>query len=95
LDELLQNGSKIKEGASKILKDYDCWDSDLTPDEWTKKYVGTPPPHGKAPVFYKGEYVWTDIELINYDPKSEKFYIRVLDNGLLKFVSRLSIQFKD
>lgn len=31
-DELLQNNSKVKEGASKNLKDYDCWDNDLTPD---------------------------------------------------------------
>lgn len=94
-DELLQNNSKIKEGASKNLKDYDCWDNDLTPNEWSSKYVGTPPPHGKAPIYSKGEYVWTDIELINYDHKSGKFYIKVLENGLLKFVSRLSIQFND
>lgn len=36
-----------------------------------------------------------DVELISFDEKSEKFYIRVLQNGLLKFVNRLSIQFKD
>lgn len=95
LDELLQTGIKTKEGASKNLKDYDCWDNDFTPMEWANKYVGTPPPHGKAPIYSKGEYVWTDIELINYDQKSGKFYIKVLENGLLKFVSRLSIQFKD
>lgn len=64
---LLQNTSQVKEGASKNLKDYDCWDNDLQPEEWAKKYVGTPPPHGKAPIYSKGEYVWTDIELINYD----------------------------
>lgn len=91
----LQNNSKIKEGASKNLKDYDCWDNDRTPEEWSNLYIGTPPPHGKAPIYSKGEYVWTDIELINYDHKSGKFYVKVLENGLLKFVSRLSIQFKD
>ena len=36
-----------------------------------------------------------DVELISFDEKNEKFYIRVLQNGLLKFVNRLSIQFKD
>lgn len=35
------------------------------------------------------------MELINYDEKSGKFYIRILQNGLLKFVNRLSLQFKD
>ena len=35
------------------------------------------------------------MELINYDEKSDKFYIRILQNGLLKFVNRLSLQFKD
>ncbi len=57
--------------------------------------MGTPPPHGKAPIYNKGEYVWTDIELINYDEKSGKYYVKVLENGLLKFVNRLSIQFRD
>ena len=77
------------------MKDYDCWENDMTPEEWAQKYVGTPPPHGKAPIYSKGEYVWTDIELINYDPKTGKFYVKVLENGLLKFVSRLSLQFRD
>lgn len=31
LDELMQASSKPKEGASKNLKDYDCWDNDLEP----------------------------------------------------------------
>ena len=91
----MQTGIKIKEGASKNLKDYDCWDNDHAPEQWVKKYLGTPPPHGKAPIYFKGQYVWTDIEVINFDQKSGKFYIKVLENGLLKFVSRLSIQFKD
>jgi hypothetical protein len=78
------------------LKDYDCWENDLKPQEWMQKYMNTPgESHGKAPIYQGGEYVWADIELINYDEKSGKFYIRVLSNGLLKFVSRLSIQFKD
>jgi len=54
MDELLQTGTKVKEGASKNLKDYDCWDNDLAPEEWVKKYVGTPAPHGKAPIYSKG-----------------------------------------
>lgn len=32
--------------------------------------------------------------MISYDQKSGKFYVKVLENGLLKFVNRLSIQFK-
>jgi hypothetical protein len=95
LGELLQSGSKINEGASKNLKDYDCWENDFTPEEWARKYIGTPPPHGKAPIYSKGEYVWADIELLNYDEKSGKYYVKVLENGLLKFVNRLSLQFRD
>lgn len=86
---------KTKEGASKNLKDYDCWDNDLAPEQWVAKYANTPPPHGKAPIYQGGEYVWVDVELLSYDEKSGKFYIRVLQNGLLKLVNRLSIQFKD
>ena len=93
--ELLQTGSKVKEGASKNLKDYDCWENDLTPEQWSEKYVGTPPPHAKAPIYSKGEYIWTDVELINFDKKTGKYYVKVIENGLLKFVNRLSLQFKD
>ena len=56
-----------KDGASRNLKDYDCWEHDLKPQEWLEKYLNTPGPHGKAPIYQGGEYVWTDIELINYD----------------------------
>jgi|JI6StandDraft_1071083.scaffolds.fasta_scaffold07892_11 hypothetical protein len=31
---------KIIEQPSKNLKDYDCWDEDLEPEEWLKKYLG-------------------------------------------------------
>lgn len=86
---------KVIEQPSKNLKDYDCWDEDLEPEEWIERYKGTPPPHGKSPIYSHGEYVWTDIELLNYDPASGKFYVRVLENGLLKFVNRLSLKFKD
>ena len=45
---------KTKEGASKNLKDYDCWENDLTPEKWVEKYANTPPPHGKAPIYQGG-----------------------------------------
>ena len=32
---------------------------------------------------------------MSYDEKTGQFYIKVLSNGLLKFVNRLSLQFKD
>lgn len=52
------NDSVVKEAeptqASKNLKDYDCWDEDLKPEEWLEKYQGTPPPHGKSPIYIKG-----------------------------------------
>ena len=35
------------------------------------------------------------MEVISYEEKTGKFYVRILQNGLLKFVNRLSIQFKD
>lgn len=86
---------KTNNGASKNLKDYDCWEEDLPPQHWGKKYIGTPPPHGKVPIYSGGEYIWSDVELLNYEEKTGKFYVRVLENGLLKFVNRLSIQFRD
>ena len=81
--------------ASKNLKDYDCWDQDLKPEEWLEKYQGKPGPHGKSPIYQQGEYKWADVELLDYDKPSGKFYVKVLQNGLLKFVSRLAITFAD
>lgn len=57
----MQKSSGPKEAASKNLKDYDCWDNDRAPEEWLNLYKGTPPPHGKAPIYSKGEYIWSDI----------------------------------
>ena len=45
---------KTKDGASKNLKDYDCWEGDLTPEQWVEKYSNLPPPHGKAPIYQGG-----------------------------------------
>lgn len=83
------------EQPSKNLRDYDCWDGDLEPQEWLNKYLGTPAPHGQSPIYSHGEYRWADVELLNYDPSSGKFYVKVIENGLLKFVNRLSLKFKD
>lgn len=52
---------KTKDGASKNLKDYDCWENDLSPEDWVEKYANTPPPHGKAPIYSGGQYIWVDI----------------------------------
>lgn len=52
--EIVNNGSKVNDGASKNLKDYDCWENDHTPQEWADMYIGKPPPHGKAPIYSKG-----------------------------------------
>lgn len=75
IEEEIESSSNInltttetnKDGASRNLKDYDCWENDLKPELWADKYINTPPPHGKAPIYQGGEYVWADIELIKYD----------------------------
>lgn len=60
-----------------------------------ERYQGTPPPHGKSPIYHQGEYKWVDVELLDYDKATAKFYVKVLQNGLLKFVNRLAIRFAD
>lgn len=67
----------------------------MEPEEWLKKYLDEKPPHGQSPIYSNGQYIWTDIQLLNYDQASGKFYVKVLENGLLKFVNRLSLKFKD
>jgi len=41
------------------LKNYDCWDEDLTPEEWEAKckLIGKEKPHAQVPIYQNGKYV--------------------------------------
>lgn len=38
-------------------------------------------------------YVWTYVEVLDWDPIQEKFKVRVLDTDVIKYVGRLSVMF--
>jgi hypothetical protein len=38
-------------------------------------------PHGKSPVYMQKSYVWMDVYLLDYDPASNKFLVKVASTG--------------
>jgi dynein heavy chain len=76
------------------LKNYDCWDDDKTPKEWLKECLGKMPPHAKCPIYDRTkQYTWANVEILDYDPLTAKFKVRVMSSQVEKWVGRLSVLF--
>lgn len=42
---------------------------------------------------YGYSYVWTAVEVLEYDPKTQKFKVRIGESGVEKWIGRLSVMF--
>ncbi len=52
------------------------------------------PPHAKCPIFDKNKlYTWTNVEVIDYDPITCRFKVRVMSTQVEKWIGRLSLMF--
>ncbi len=80
--------------SNKNLTNYDCFSEKTTGAEWVERYRGDSNAHGKSPVYVDGKYQWVDIQVLGYDPTSDRFEIRTMA-GMTKQVNRLSILFRD
>ena len=52
-----------------------------------------PPPQAKSPVYMYKSYSWQDVEVKSYDPDNNKFTVKVLSNGQIKTIGKLSLLF--
>ena len=80
--------------GGKELRRYDTTEEDV-PIEERLQYCQARPgqAHGLSPVFQANEYVWTPVEVLNYDSNYDKFIVKVVTTGQEKFVARLSLLF--
>ena len=65
----------------------------MSNQELLAKALGLPSPQAKSPVYCDHEYVWSEVQVLAYDPQTDKFTVRVLRSGQLKTISKLSLQF--
>jgi hypothetical protein len=42
-----------------------------------------------------GQYLWTEVEVLDYDVKKEKYIVKVISSGVIKEVIRLSLLFRE
>jgi hypothetical protein len=42
-----------------------------------------------------GQYLWTEVEVMDYDVKKEKYIVKVISSGVIKEVIRLSLLFRE
>lgn len=52
------------------------------------------PPHAKAPTYVDHSYIWTDVEVLDFNPSNNKFKVRVIGTNQIKEVYKLSLIFK-
>eukprot|EP00825_Cyclidium_porcatum_P047874 TRINITY_DN786_c0_g1_i4.p1 TRINITY_DN786_c0_g1~~TRINITY_DN786_c0_g1_i4.p1 ORF type:complete len:916 (+),score=181.33 TRINITY_DN786_c0_g1_i4:48-2795(+) len=81
--------------TNKTLINFDCYEEEITPQQWVLKYKNTPPPHGQCPIYINKQYDFTQIEVKGYNEEKKKFIVKMLTNGQVKLVTRLSLIFKD
>jgi hypothetical protein len=46
-------------------------------------------------LFVNGQYLWTEVEVMDYDVKKEKYIVKVISSGVIKEVIRLSLLFRE
>lgn len=73
-------GLKTASGAilqpTKVISKYDCWDGDLSPQEWVRRCKSSDLRiHGKSPIYENYEYKWVDVRVVEYDEEKGKFLI--------------------
>ena len=78
------------------LGNYDTWEHDVEPEVWLQRCkLSSRSTHGVSPVYDGKVYVWQPVRVLDYDAKSARFKILVVDSGQVKMVSRLSLMFYD
>lgn len=65
----------------------------MSNQELLEKALGLPSPQAKSPIYCDHEYVWSEVQVLAYDCKIDKFTVRVLRSNQLKTISKLSLQF--
>jgi len=80
--------------GTKSLGKYDCWDDDLTPEQWVEACQQNPEnTHAKAPFYENEKYIWLPVKVLEYDANKKKFLVKVVERGIQKHVDRLSLLF--
>jgi len=80
--------------STKSLAKYDCWDEDLSPEEWVEKCNENPEvTHAKCPFYEVDKYIWLPVKVLEYDKGKKKFLVKMIDKGIQKHVDRLSLLF--
>lgn len=91
-----KDNSPILVQRSRGLGKYDCWEHDLSPEEWLRNCRETPDEfHAKVPVFRDGKYVWIEAKVMDFEPSSGRFLVDLGENHKppSKWVDRLSLYF--
>lgn len=82
--------------GTKELSKYDCWDQDLSPEEWIEKCNIYPErTHARCPFYREGRYVWLPVKVISYDYSLKRYLVKHVDTGVQKKVERLSLLFDE
>ncbi|CAD8081115.1 unnamed protein product [Paramecium sonneborni] len=80
--------------TNKTLKNYLTWDDPQTPQEIIEQFKNDKSYHAKCPFYQGNGYLWTDVQILDYDEQQQKFIVKILKNDQIKAVTRLSLMLK-
>lgn len=80
--------------SSKSLSMYDCWENDLSPEEWISKCQQDPEnTHAHCPFYQNDKYIWLPVKVLEYN--QGRFLVKLKDGSFQKEVERLSLLFDE
>ncbi|CAD8087288.1 unnamed protein product [Paramecium sonneborni] len=80
--------------TNKTLKNYLTWDDPQTPEEIIQQFKNDKSYHAKCP-FYEGNgYLWTEVQILDFDQIQQKYIVKIMKNDQVKTISRLSLMLK-
>ena len=81
--------------TNKNIKKFDCWDQDLTPEEWMAKIKEQNLDiDAQVPIYDESKnYTWTNVKVLEYNKTIDKYRVQMIKNGNEKLIGRLSLRF--
>jgi len=79
---------------NKNLSEFDLYEDTKTPQEWLDECKKSDSEiHGYTIIYINNKYEWNPCSIITYIEETKRYRVKVLSNGFIKDVTRLSLRF--
>ena len=69
--------------SNKHLRNYDCWEEDLAPEDWINICKAIEGEQGYVPTYNSSkQYTWSGVKVLSYSQKHNKFIVQIIETGI-------------